>query len=75
MMKAVDVRFSKPTFVAIRCNFEKIEETVRRRNWYDLVGQTQWEETYTLFFRLKPEHAETNHGEHLLKENQDGSRP
>jgi hypothetical protein len=64
----VRLRFKRsgppPSHRAVRVPFEKVEETLRRLDWYDFQCATQDGPTYTLFFKLKPDHA----GEHVFKE-------
>lgn len=59
-------RLNPPTWrVIANVPADQLEDKIRRRDLYDLVHVTQWENTYTLFFRLKarePRHVPN--GEH-----------
>ncbi len=48
------MEFQRPSYRVIRCKFADLESQMRRRTAYDLVAVTQWEDEYTLVFRLKP---------------------
>lgn len=49
----VKIRFPRPAWRVLRCDFTQLESELRKRDEYDLAAVTQLGEIYTLFLRKK----------------------